>query len=186
MSKRVILLVAAVALIAAGCGRSDASGVATLEDSTSTTSATESQDSLAGDEARIMEFSQCMRDNGVAEFPDAVVSEGGAIDFGGFEQFDEFDQDDMEAAFDVCVDRLEGLSFAPGGVNFDFTEIQDTLLVFAECMRDNGFDLPDPDFSNFDLAGGVGPFGEINPTEPDFEEALEACQDIFANLPFGG
>ena len=53
-------------------------------------------------------------------------------------------------------------------------------------MRDNGFDLPDPDFSNFDLAGGVGPFGEIDPTEPDFEEALEACQDIFANLPFGG
>jgi hypothetical protein len=71
-------------------------------------------------------------------------------------------------------------------VNFDFTEIQDTLLVFAQCMRDNGFDLPDPDFSNFDLAGGVGPFGEIDPTEPDFEKALEACQDIFANLPFSG
>ena len=185
ISKQVILLVAAIALVAAACGGSNASGVATLDDPTSTTS-TKTPDALAGDESRIMEFSQCMRDNGVAEFPDAVVSEDGAIDFGGFEQFDEFDQDDMEAAFDVCVDRLEGLSFGPGGANFDFTEIQDTLLEFAQCMRDNGFDLPDPDFSNFDLAGGVGPFGEIDPTEPDFEEALEACQDIFANLPFGG
>ncbi len=186
MSKRVILLVAAVALIAAGCGDSDGGGVATLEDSTSTTSATDNQNALAGDEARIMEFSQCMRDNGVVEFPDALVSEDGAIDFGGFEQFDEFDQDDMEAAFEVCVDRLEGLSFAPGGANFDFTEIQDTLLEFAKCMRHNGFDLPDPDFSNFDLAGGVGPFGEIDPTDSSFEEALEACQDVFGNLPFGG
>ncbi len=185
MSKLVILLVAAVAIIATACGGSDANRVATLEDSTSTTSATESQDALAGDEAHLMEFSQCMRDNGVVEFPDAVVSEDGAVDFGGFEQFDEFDQDDMEAAFEVCVDRLAGLSFAPGGANFDFTEIQDTLLEFAQCMRDNGFDLPDPDFSNFDLAG-VGPFGEIDPTEPGFEEALEACQDIFSDLPFGG
>jgi len=63
---------------------------------------------------------------------------------------------------------------------------EEALLAFAQCMRDNGFDLPDPNFSNFDLAGGVGPFGEIDPTEPDFEEALEACQDIFANLPFSG
>ena len=102
MSKRVLLLVAAVALLAAACGDSDASGVATLEDSTSTTSATESQDSLAGDEARIMEFSQCMRDNGVAEFPDAVVSEGGAIDFGGFEPFDQFGRAGREASFTVC------------------------------------------------------------------------------------
>ena len=185
MSKRVILL-AAVAVIAAACGGSDTNMIATLEGSTSTTAAIESQDALAGDEARLIDFSQCMRDNGVARFPDAVVSEDGAVDFGGFEQFDEFDQDDLEAAFEACVDRLDGLSFAPGGANFDFTEIQDTLLEFSQCMRDNGFDLPDPDFSNFDLAGGVGPFGEIDPTLPDFEEALEACQDIFADLPFGG
>ncbi|MCH7846693.1 MAG: hypothetical protein IH850_12820 [Acidobacteria bacterium] len=185
MTNRLILL-AAIALIAAACGGPDANRIATLEGSTSTTAATESQDALAGDEARLMDFSQCMRDNGVAGFPDAVVTEDGAVGFGGFEQFDEFDQDDMEAAFEACVDRLDGLSFAPGGANFDFIEIQDTLLEFSQCMRDNGFDLPDPDFSNFDLAGGVGPFGEIDPTLPDFEAALETCQDIFADFPFGG
>ena len=183
---RLILLFAALALVVAACGGSDDNGVATLDDSTTTTSAN-AQDAIADDEARLMEFSQCMRDSGVSEFPDPIVTEDGAVDFaGGFEQFNEFDQDDLQAAFEVCVDHLEGLSIAPGGSNFDLTGIQDTLLEFAMCMRDNGFDMPDPDFSNFDLAGGVGPFGEIDPTDPGFEEAFEACEDIFANLPFGG
>jgi hypothetical protein len=184
MTRRLIFLLAALALVAAACGGSGDDGVATLEDATATTEA--AQDALAGDEARLIEFTQCMRDNGVPEFPDSVVTEDGAVDFGGFEQFNEFDQDDLETAFDACLDKLEGLSFAPGGANFDLTGIQDTLLEFAQCMRDNGFDMPDPDFSNFDLASGVGPFGEIDPTDPGFEEALEACQEIFANLPFGG
>ena len=183
---RLILLFAPLALVVAACGGSNDNGVATLDDSPTSTVAS-AQDALAGDEARLMEFSRCMRDNGVPDFPDPIVTEDGAVDFaGGFEQFDEFDEDDMEAAFGACVNELQGLSFAPGGPNFDLTGIQDTLLEFAMCMRDNGFDIPDPDFSNFDLAGGVGPFGEIDPTDPGFEEALEACQDIFENLPFGG
>lgn len=184
MTRHLIVLLAALALIAVACGGSGDDGVATLEAATTPTVA--AQDALAGDEARLIEFSQCMRDNGVPEFPDAVVTEDGAVDFGGFEQFNEFDQDDLETAFDACLEKLEGLSFAPGGANFDFTGIQDTLLEFAQCMRDNGFDMPDPDFANFDLGSGVGPFGEIDPTDPGFEEALEGCQDIFENLPFGG
>jgi hypothetical protein len=182
---RLILLFAALALVVAACGGSDDNGVATLDDSTTTTAA--NQDAVTGDEARLMEFAQCMRDSGVPDFPDPIVTEDGAVDFaGGFEQLDDFDQDDLESGFEACVDHLEGLSIAPGGSNFDLTGIQDTLLEFAMCMRDNGFDMPDPDFSNFDLAGGVGPFGEIDPTDPGFEEAFEACEDIFANLPFGG
>jgi len=53
-------------------------------------------------------------------------------------------------------------------------------------MRGNGYDLPDPDFTNFDLGSGAGPFGEIDPTDPEFEEAFAACDDIFATLGFGG
>ena len=183
--RRLILLLAALALITAACGGPDDSGVASLQDETTTTLA--GQDAIAGDEARLMGFSQCMRDNGVPGFPDPIVTEDGAVDFaGGFEQLEEFDQDDMEAAFEACIDHLEGLSFAPGGANFDLTGIQDTLLEFSQCMRDNGFDMPDPDFSNFDLGSGVGPFGEIDPTDPRFEAAFEVCEPIFADLPFGG
>ncbi len=184
MAGRPILVLAALVLVVAACGGSD-NGVASLEDGPTTTAGAE--DALVGDEAKLMSFAECMRDSGVPEFPDPVVTEDGAVDFaGGFEQFEDFDQDALEEGFDACVDHLEGLSFAPGGENFDLTGIQDTLLEFAQCMRANGFDLPDPDFSNFDLASGVGPFGEIDPTDPGFEEALEACQHLFENLPFGG
>ena len=185
MARRLIVPLAALALVAAACGGSDDNAVASLELTTPTTSAT--QDAIAGDEAKLMEFSQCMRDSGVPDFPDPIVTEDGAVDFaGGFEQFEEFDEDDMQTAFGACADNLEGLSFAPGGANFDLTGIQDTLLEFAQCMRDNGFDMPDPDFTNFDLAGGVGPFGEIDPNAPGLQEALEACESIFENLPLGG
>jgi len=186
MTRRLFLVVPALALIAAACGGSDDNGVASLERSTDTSVAS-AQDELANDEVKLMGFSQCMRDNGVPSFPDPIVTEDGAVDFaGGFEQFEDFDQDAMEGGFDACVDHLEGLSFAPGGSNFDLTGIQDTLLEFAQCMRDNGFDMPDPDFTNFDLGSGVGPFGEIDPNAPGLEEALAECEHIFENLPFGG
>jgi hypothetical protein len=186
MAKRLLPLLVVFALLTTACGSSDDGGVASIEGAPTTT-APARHDALANDEIKLMAFSQCMRDNGVPDFPDPIVTEEGAVDFaGGFDQFEDFDQDAMEEAFDACVDHLDGLSIAPGGENFDLTGIQDTLLEFARCMRDNGFDMPDPDFSNFDLGGGVGPFGEIDPTAPGFEKALEACQDIFENLPFGG
>ena len=188
MTKRLLLLLAVVALLAAACGGSGDDGVATLEDSTTTTVTADPPNAIVGDEERLMEFAACMRDNGVPDFPDPSVSGDGAVDFGGFAQFEDFDEDVLNDAFNACSDNLVGLSFAPGGADFDFTEIQDTLVEFAACMRDNGFDLPDPDFSNFDLGGGAGsgPFGDIDPTDPAFETAFEACQGIFANLPFGG
>lgn len=186
--KRITFVLVAIALVAAACGGSDDEGVASLEGSSTTTIAAEAEMSAQEqDNAKLMAFSACMRDNGIAEFPDLVVAADGSVDFGNAEeQLEDIDEDEIQGAFDACADHLDGLSFAPGGANFNFTEIQDTLLEFAICMRDNGYDLPDPDFSNFDLGSGAGPFGEIDPTDPEFEQAFEACEHIFATLPFGG
>lgn len=186
--KRLLFLLIVMALVAAACGGSDGDGVATLDESSTTTIAAKADLSAQEqDNVKLMAFSACMRDNGIGEFPDLVVAADGSVDFGNAEQqLEDIDQDEIEIAFDACADFLDGLSFAPGGENFDFTEIQDTLLEFAICMRGNGYDLPDPDFTNFDLGSGAGPFGEIDPTDPEFEEAFAACEDIFATLPFGG
>ncbi len=56
---------------------------------------------------------------------------------------------------------------------------------FAACMRDNGFDMPDPDFSGLALRGD-GPFGEVDLEDPAFESALEQCDDILANIQLTG
>jgi hypothetical protein len=61
---------------------------------------------------------------------------------------------------------------------------QEILLDYTECMRDEGIDLPDPDFSGG--AGGgariqLGPNG-IDPDDPKFQAAREKCEPILETL----
>jgi hypothetical protein len=62
--------------------------------------------------------------------------------------------------------------------------MEDRMVRFAECMREHGIDMPDPDFS--DAPGGrrgfVQRIGEgFDPDDPDFKEADEACrEEVFA------
>ena len=66
---------------------------------------------------------------------------------------------------------------------------QEVMLSYTKCMRKEGIDLPDPDFSNgprggFRLALG----GDVNPDDPKFQAAQEACQSAIDDLggPRGG
>jgi hypothetical protein len=79
------------------------------------------------------------------------------------------------------------------GDEFDPTDMQDELLAFAQCMRDNGIDMPDPDFGedgrleagpatdsadDDDGSGGPvlrGPFGTLDLSDPATEAAFEEC-----------
>ena len=60
-------------------------------------------------------------------------------------------------------------------------ERQEAMLAFAQCMRDHGIDMPDPQFNE---DGGAtlqgGPGGAIDPDDPDFQAAEEACR---ADMP---
>ncbi|MCH9817049.1 MAG: hypothetical protein K0U64_11485 [Actinomycetia bacterium] len=52
--------------------------------------------------------------------------------------------------------------------------VDDGGLAFAQCMRENGVDFPDPDpDGGFDSI-----IGAIDPTDPKFNEALQACNDL--------
>jgi hypothetical protein len=54
------------------------------------------------------------------------------------------------------------------------------LRVFAQCMRDNGVDMPDPDpnGAGFGLGagGGAGRNPQLDRNNPTFQKAFEACQ----------
>ena len=56
-------------------------------------------------------------------------------------------------------------------------EREEAMLAFAQCMRDHGIDMPDPQFNE---DGGAtiqaGPGGAIDPDDPDFQAAEEACR----------
>jgi hypothetical protein len=190
--KRTLIVLSAIALVLAACSSDSASEVASIEEIVSdVVSGTEDTSSETIDEDSILEFSQCMRDNGVPDFEDPDIGADGSVGFGVRDLGAEVDRDTLRAAFEACQDRLGGIAFGPG--SGDRSEIEDTLYEFAVCMRDNGYDMPDPDFSNLLRGqgggeGGGGPFGEgFDPEDPEFTSALAACEDVFGGtLRFGG
>lgn len=55
---------------------------------------------------------------------------------------------------------------------------QEQLLSFAQCMREHGVDMPDPEIDDDGLVMiGSGPDG-ADVSREDMEEAQQACQDL--------
>ena len=185
-----MILIAAMAIALAACSGSDDSGVASLDASTTTQAQTQDDASsnTAGDEDALLEFSACMRDNGVEDFEDPIINADGSVEFGVVEGSGEGELPDdaeiekLESAFRACSDRLEGVSF--GGEAVDITELEDSFVEFAACMRDNGVEIDDPDFDG--PSGIIDIFGAIDITDPKVQDALEECQEIFADFAPGG
>lgn len=143
------------------------------------------------DEERLLEFARCMRDNGV-DFPDPVVDADGGVTFGvrpgagNASGLAAIGRDpDLPRALEACDALREALAFGPGRNGFDTTELQDQLLVFAQCMRDNGVDMGDPDLRDFlpgpagraDGAEPGGPFAGVDFDDPEVREFIEVCRD---------
>jgi hypothetical protein len=186
-----VLAVVALALLAAGCGGSSSSGdegVASIEDD-SATPAAETSGETTGSEATdpqqaMLDYAQCMRDNGI-DFPDPDFSGGGGLFQIGGEGSDIDPSDpDFQAADEKCQPILE--DSRPQLSEEDQQAMQDAFLEYAQCMRDNGIDFPDPDFSE---GGGVGvrigPNSDIDPDDPDFQAADKECQPILEESGVG-
>ncbi|MGI9584610.1 MAG: hypothetical protein ACR2N7_03375 [Acidimicrobiia bacterium] len=196
--KKLLIAPIALALLLAACSGDSGAQVASLDDAPLVESgSSEPQNAEVNDQEAILAFAQCMRDNGIDDFEDPDLGDDGSIGFsfrGGGAATD-IDRETMQSAFEACRENLEGLSLGPGSV--DRSEIEDTLYEFAACMRENGIDMPDPDLSAFGPGQGEqgqgdpnasGPFGgSIDPDDPAFQEALEACEGVFAGgFRFGG
>jgi hypothetical protein len=116
----------------------------------------DAKDNAAGnadpDQARqqaALEASQCMRDKGF-DVPDPVFDANGGATM-TMEAGSELDMDspEFQAASEECHEKLDSLI----GDGDDRTpqekqEFQDQMLEFAQCMRDNGVDMPDPQFDD--------------------------------------
>lgn len=109
----------------------------------------------AGD--RAVRFAACMRENGVPDFPDPV---DGRITLRRMPA----DPAAMRAAQEACRD------LAPqGGAT---PQMQEQLLAFCACMRDNGVpDFPDPEGPGRLLIPRT-----VDTQSPQFEHARQACQ----------
>lgn len=187
---RILISIAAFALLVAACGGTESDGVASLEVTDTTIALESGNDAAVSDEDTLLEFSACIRENGIEDFEDPTMSADGVPEFSLRSVEGDHTREEMQAAFEACQDHLEGLAFGPGSI--DLTEVEDTLVEFSACMRDNGYDMPDPDLSNFGRGGGEGGGegggifgGSLDPNDPDFISAMSECEEIFENLAFG-
>jgi hypothetical protein len=192
--------VVAFVLLAAGCGGGGGSpGIASVADSTTTTSTSTTTPSGSGptvkpfsrpgggqggnfqiamkvDAADGPKFSACMRKHGVANFPDPngqgviTIHSGMGIDPGspGF-----------QSARSACAKLLpNGGQPTPAQI----AQQQQQMLALSACMRAHGVkDFPDP--SNGGLQIRATPGSDLNPNNPTFQKAQQACQKY---QPFKG
>jgi hypothetical protein len=190
-STRTLILIVALTIMAASCSpKGETSQVATLatgQGAVSETTVT-TGDPLVDAEAAMLEFTRCLRDQGIdigdpTVGPDGSLqlppieftvegdgSEGGEPDFSAFEE--------MMAP---CEELLSGVG--PLGSITDASEFEDTLVEYTQCMRDNGVDMPDPDFRG---NGGVIDLGSGATDEAGFEAADAICRSLFESFSSGG
>lgn len=174
-----LLLMTALAACGGGSG---SSGVATLKSpGTGAVGESAAPSASLDPETAQLEFARCMRENGV-DMPDPVAgggfggaAGGAAVQVGG----DGIDAEKMQKAFETCGTLL-GAGGPGDGIAID-PEMQDKLVEFAGCMRDNGVDFPDPGADGGGMISIGGP-GGIDPSSSEFQAAQEACQSILGDF----
>ncbi len=127
--------------------------------------------------SKALEFSACMRDNGVGEFPDPGAS--GELTIDGIANGSSIDTDGavFEEALRACKD-LQPAGFTGRKRN---AGQQNAALRFARCIRENGVeDFPDPaagqplvDTRRIPSTDAPGGMAVLN-------AAMDACRDASA------
>jgi hypothetical protein len=131
-------------------------------------------------EQAMLDFAQCMRDNGVPSFPDPVARPDGRF---GFQRPQGIPQSALDNGLESCQSELQATGLSIGPAAQDDTAVQDGLLAFSRCMRENGVpDFPDPK-PNSDLLSGLhGLFSNIDQGSPGVQQAIQSCQSILNQL----
>jgi hypothetical protein len=128
-----------------------------------------------------VKFAQCMRENGVENFPDPQPDGGMAIRVGPESGID---PEEMEAAQKECEHLQEDIR--PQMSEADQAEFKEKALEHARCMREHGIDMPDPEFSGDGKVTMKMKRGEVNPEDPEFQAAQEACGGEGGPIGIGG
>ena len=132
------------------------------------------------DEEITTNFTICMRDHGF-NIPDPELNADGSINWAPLKE--SIDQDPKYAAkskeaYEDCLPLLEGATFSKKESPEDEIELQDNLLMYAKCLRDNGIDVPDPDFSD-EARKGMKPLVEnLKGANSRVQQSIDLCVDL--------
>jgi hypothetical protein len=189
-----IALLLLLAVLAAGCSQStDDPPEATIPSSEdlsaspdASAGATTTTLGRLGLEQATLEFTSCMREQGI-DTPDI------RLDAQGRPVLDELIDavDTTTAEFRVALAECATILTRAGALDLRTDpELQaviiDQLQEFSECARREGLrDFPDPDPA-FTGTGSPYPLDEVPFSDPAFQKALVACQALLGNLTVPG
>jgi hypothetical protein len=179
------LALVALSLVAAGCGGPARVG-------------SNSSEQTADDQ--LVAWTKCMRDHGVVvdaesdgegRFSISIGRPGEGGKSGGTTTGAQGGPDARtEAAMKACEDKMpqRGQDLTPE----ERAKLEDQLLAFAQCMRQHGIDMPDPQDGGFiqkrvDNGNGQNTFSNgPDPDSEEFKAAEKACEDKLPNKGQGG
>ena len=157
-----------LAVLAAGCGGSNAPGVPGAGSHNSNhTRASSSHGAIA----QLLAYARCMRSHGISDFPDPTTTGGGISisQHGGPGSDLNRNNPTYEAAHQACR------TLQPGGVQAPTVSPQKLAAEarWARCMRSHGLpSFPDPN--------GQGAFdrNKFDESSPAFQTASNACKSL--------
>ncbi|MQY10419.1 hypothetical protein SRB5_05270 [Streptomyces sp. RB5] len=164
---RALLALAPVLLAGALLTGCSGDGDDTSGDSASSSKPTDPKD-------KALAFSECMRENGVENFPDPT---DGGIKLTPDSGID-MNSDTFTQAQEACRDLSPQGDAGPGG-QLDPAKV----AVWADCIRAEGLkDFPDPEVKNGAMEIDMSKLG-VEPDSDEFQGAMQACRD---KSPGGG
>ena len=188
MRKHRAALVAAITIVslaACGGGGGDGNGaqVASIDDSSPDATTDGTTDDTTADaptdpEEAMLAFTECMRDHGV-DMPDPEMAKpatGGAKP-GNAVIAVEGNPDDptFQKANEACEPLMANMRSDLEDDPERLAEMKEQMLEFAQCMRDQGIDMPDPTFDENGRVKMTGPPLEAERDSDAFNAAAEAC-----------
>ncbi|MER7519353.1 hypothetical protein [Streptomyces sp. NPDC126499] len=151
-------LAAALSLLATACSDSG----------TGSSAAGPSGGSEEGKKAdQAFEHRKCLREQGL-DVPEPKPGENGTgLTISG----DGMSKEKMEKAFKACQSKAGGSGFGQELTQAD----KDKALAYARCMRENGFNMPDPKFEGGGQQAMPIPKGA---EKEKFDKAAKACEGV--------
>ena len=166
-----LVLGAVINLSLAACG-SDSNDVASL----GAVPTAVVEDEVLDVEAEMMEFAECLRNEGM-QITDPMVDSDGNIQMPELVDGASVSKKEWIAAYEVCGEIIKKITFEKKEV--DRSEQVDQYLALAACMRDEGFDVEDPTAETLDIW-----MGDLKTTvdwdDPDAEAVFDTCFGVGA------
>ncbi len=171
MRWRLLALTAATFALVSACGSSPAGNqVASLSDPAKPSEQQQANDGRS-DEDKVRDFTRCMKEHGV-DIPEPTGAPGPGGGGGGMSieiHGAGEDKEKIDAANEACRPLLPNGGKPP---KLDAQQL-DEMRKMAQCMREHGVNMPDPDPNNPGVM--IDPDGAEKVDPEVMKEAAEAC-----------